>query len=393
MLKAKEPATAMADEPGALNAATLLRSTAIFRELSNDQLAEIWSRAKIHELRRGDVLVRQNAPSDSVYVVVSGRFEVWVEGKDAAINEIGVGEPIGEVGFFSGVPRTATIVAARDSVVLELDRASFDGVAREVPAIYPTLLRAMGRRLADVNARGASERRGVAARTIAVIAGGSEPIPQLFYDRLDNVVGRRGKGRLLNRDYLQRHFPGQSPDDPTVSNWLNAIEHEYELIAFLADDTLTDWTRKAIRQADQVLIVVSGAAPEGVNPVEAFAFATHPPARRRLVRLHERRTGAVEGTAAWLARTRRGHASPPVARGRSRLQEPASLPDGARSRLRRRRRRRIRPRPCRRVQGLCRARRELRHARRHQRGRRGARRISPSGSAPRRSTSAPTTCS
>ena len=141
----------------------------------------------------------------------------------------------------------------------------------------------------------------MAARTIAVIAGGSEPIPQLFYDRLDNVVGRRGKGRLLNRDYLQRHFPGQSPDDPTVSNWLNAIEHEYELIAFLADDTLTDWTRKAIRQADQVLIVVSGAAPDGVNPVEAFAFATHPPARRRLVRLHERRTGAVEGTAAWLA--------------------------------------------------------------------------------------------
>ena len=125
----------------------------------------------------------------------------------------------------------------------------------------------------------------------------NEPIPQVFYDRLDNVVGRRGKGRLLTRDYLQRHFPGQAPDDPTVSNWLNAIEHEYELIAYLADDTLTDWTRKAIRQADQVLIVVSGAAPEGLNPVEAFAFATHPPARRRLVRLHERRSGWVEGTA------------------------------------------------------------------------------------------------
>ena len=35
--------------------------------------------------------------------------------------------------------------------------------------------------------------------------------------------------------------------------------------------------------------------------MEAFAFATHPSARRRLVRLHERRTGSVEGTAAWLA--------------------------------------------------------------------------------------------
>ena len=52
-----------------------------------------------------------------------------------------------------------------------------------------------------------------------------------------------------------------------MSNWLNAIEQEYELISYLGDDTLTDWTRKAIRQADQVLIVVSGAAPEPLNPV------------------------------------------------------------------------------------------------------------------------------
>jgi NTE family protein len=289
----------MLDDPGTPNAATLLRSTAIFRELSNDQLAEIWSRAKLHHLLRGDTLFAQDAPSDSVYVVVSGRFEIWVKGQASAIAEVGVGEPIGETGFFSGAPRTATIIAARDSIVLELDRASFDAVAREVPAIYQTLLRALARRLASGSA--ANEPRGAAARTIAVIAGGDQPIPQAFYDRLDNVVGRRGKGRLLTRDYLERHFPGRTPDDPSVSNWLNAIEHEYELIAYLADDTLTDWTRKAIRQADQVLIVVSGTAPAGVNPVEAFAFTTHPPARRRLVCLHERRTGRVAGTAAWLA--------------------------------------------------------------------------------------------
>jgi NTE family protein len=290
----------MADEPGAPNAAMLLRSTAIFRELSNDQLAEIWSRAKIHNLLRSETLVRQGTASDSVYVVVSGRFEVWIEGQKSAISEIGVGEPIGEIGFFAGTPRTANIIATRDSVVLELDRASFDGVVRQVPAIYQTLLRTLARRLAVSSARVASEPRAAAARTIAVIAGGGQPIPQIFFDRLDNVVGRRGKGRVLTRDYLNRHFPGKAPDDPTVSNWLNAIEHEYELIAYLADDTLTDWTRKAIRQADQVLIVVSGAAAEGPNPVEAFAFITHPPARRRLVRLHERRSGWVAGTAAWL---------------------------------------------------------------------------------------------
>ena len=135
---------------------------------------------------------------------------------------------------------------------------------------------------------------------MTVIAGGREPIPPAFFERLDSVVGRRGKGRLLDRTYLGHHFPGRAPDDPTVSNWLNAIEHEYELIAYLADDTLTDWTRKAIRQSDQVLIVVSGAPTGELNPVEAFALEMHPPARRRLICLHETRSGWVQGTADWL---------------------------------------------------------------------------------------------
>ena len=291
----------MPSNAGPLITAELLRSTAIFRELSNEQLTAIWSQAKIAKLLRGEVLVRQHAPPDSVFVVVSGRFEVWVDGQDQAINEIGVGEPIGEFGFFSGAPRTATVMAARDSVVLELDRPSFERIARDVPAIYQTLLAALARRAADTTARTGSSRRVGVARTIAVIAGGKEPIPPAFYDRFTRVAGQRGKFLIIDYGYLQRLFPGQAPDDPAVSNWLNAIENEHELIAYVVDDALTDWTRKAIRQADQALIVVEGAAPEGINPVEAFAFATHPPARRRLVRLHARRTGSVEGTAAWLA--------------------------------------------------------------------------------------------
>src|SRR5262245_39482067 len=119
----------MSSNPAPLNTAELLRSTAIFRELSDEQLNAVWSQAKIVNLLRGEVLVRQNAQSETVYVVVSGRFEVWAEGHAEPINEIGVGEPIGEIGFFSGAPRNATIIAARDSVVLELDRPSFERIA------------------------------------------------------------------------------------------------------------------------------------------------------------------------------------------------------------------------------------------------------------------------
>src|SRR4029450_13191706 len=136
------------------------------------------------------------------------------------------------------------------------------------------------------------------ARPLALPPGDREPIPPGFYERLRRVVTRTGKGLVLDHQRLRERFPGEAPDEPTVSHWLNAIEHENELIVFLCDSTLTDWTRKAIRLADQVIVAVAGQGPP--NPTEAFAFATHAPARRRLVRVHARRNGAVEGTAAWL---------------------------------------------------------------------------------------------
>src|SRR4029450_481708 len=138
------------------------------------------------------------------------------------------------------------------------------------------------------------------ARPLALPPGDREPIPPGFSERRRGVVTRTGKVLVLDHAQLRERFPGQAPDDPTVSHWLNAIEHEHELIVFLCDSTLTDWTRKAIRQADQVIVAVAGQGPRGLHPAEGFAFADHPSARRRLVRVHARRNGFVEGTAAWL---------------------------------------------------------------------------------------------
>ena len=43
------------------------------------------------------------------------RFEVSVEGQKSPIAEIGVGEPIGETGFFSGATRNARTASRSES--------------------------------------------------------------------------------------------------------------------------------------------------------------------------------------------------------------------------------------------------------------------------------------
>src|SRR3954468_19508155 len=85
-------------------------------------LAALAGAADELSLKRGDVLVRQGEPSDALFFVLSGRFTVHLGGVAEPIAEIAQGQPIGEIGFFGGLPRTATVVAQRDSRVLAITR-------------------------------------------------------------------------------------------------------------------------------------------------------------------------------------------------------------------------------------------------------------------------------
>ena len=270
-----------------------------FGELSADQQAEIWSRTKIRNLLRGETLIQQNTAADAVYIVLSGRFEVRVEHHPVPLAEIGVGQPIGEIAFFAGGLRTATVIAVRDSVVAELDRKSFDEVARHVPAVYDRLLAALARRLAETTARVAASSVVAPARTVTVVSGGHRPAPAEFFHRMRATYAGLGKCLFLTRADIEEHFPNTALDDAAILNWLNAVESEHELIVYLADEEPSEWTQKAIRQADQLVILARGEAT-GLNPVEQIGFAVHPPSRRRLVRIHDHRVPFTTGTSDWL---------------------------------------------------------------------------------------------
>src|SRR5262245_46742227 len=113
--------------------ADFLTSIAVFRDLSQARRAELAALLDSRSLLRGEVLVRQGEQSDTLFIVASGRFHIVVDGRKDPIAEIAVGQPVGEIGFFARTPRTATVVAARDSVVLSLGRQVFDAVVRRTP--------------------------------------------------------------------------------------------------------------------------------------------------------------------------------------------------------------------------------------------------------------------
>ena len=276
-----------------------MTSAAFTDELPLDQREEIWSRARVRHLLGGEVLVVENTPADAIFLVVSGRFEIRVEGRPAPLAEIGVGQPIGEIAFFSGGLRTATAVAVRDSMVLELDRASFEEVVRRVPAVYDRLLATLARRLADTTARMISTRTAP-ARTVSLAPAGHGGIPAEFFHRLRAAFAGLGKCLFLTHADLRARFPNLTLEDAGIVSWLNTIESEHDLVLYLTDEKPTDWTRKAIRQADQLVLLSYGARAAGLNPVEEIGLAVHSASHRRLVRIHDRRVPVTSGTGEWL---------------------------------------------------------------------------------------------
>src|SRR5690606_34336052 len=153
---------------------------AMFRDLTAEQRAAILGSMRRRDVTRGETLVAEGDPSHSLYIVLHGAFDVLRGGVAQPIAQIRAGGRVGEIGFLAGTPRTATVVATRDASVLELDRAGYERVTRDVPSIVGSLLAVVSRRLADTSARLAGPAQRTPERTVAVVHGGEAPLPPEF---------------------------------------------------------------------------------------------------------------------------------------------------------------------------------------------------------------------
>ena len=84
----------------------------------------------------GTVLIHQGDRPDEVFVVESGRLRVeWVtpDGTRMRLNTVRPGVMVGEVALYTGLPRTADVIAEVQSVVLALSRASIERLEAEEP--------------------------------------------------------------------------------------------------------------------------------------------------------------------------------------------------------------------------------------------------------------------
>ena len=95
--------------------------------LPGETVAKLAKEMERQEVAPGSAVVREGEPGDRFYVIDSGSAEVVVDGRPTA--SLGPGDYFGEIALLRNVPRTATVRAREDGLLLTLTHDAF------VPAV------------------------------------------------------------------------------------------------------------------------------------------------------------------------------------------------------------------------------------------------------------------
>src|SRR6516164_7258933 len=132
-----------------------LRQVSMFREIDLARLKLLAFTSDRLSYEKGDVLFHQNEVSDSTYVIVEGKVDVWIAAARDRIKvaELGAGEMVGEMGVLCDKPRSATIEAASHVVALKIEREVFFDMLSQFPQMSVAVMRDLARRLDATNAK------------------------------------------------------------------------------------------------------------------------------------------------------------------------------------------------------------------------------------------------
>ena len=113
--------------------------------LGLDQWRQLQPFLTRHELRAGDLLVKQGELDRTLYLLESGTLQVFVSPPRPGVSRLSIlraGAVVGEAGLFSDQPRMANVEAMTACVVWALRGPRYEELAARNPALTLELVRA-----------------------------------------------------------------------------------------------------------------------------------------------------------------------------------------------------------------------------------------------------------
>ncbi len=302
------------------------------------------------ELAAGATLMAQGEPGDAMYLSISGRLRAYVRDDDGAehlVREMARGQVVGEMALYTDEPRSATVVAIRDSVLVRLSKPAFQRLLENSVQASIALTRQLIRRLQTVQTRSSLARPVTLALLPITVGVDLATLAALLSDELRRIVPG-GRVCCVDAAMVDRELgsPGAARSavagadadaaasviseagtdvDRRIGILLDGIEAAHDVVLLLADAEPTPWTERCSRRSDEIVLLADADAPAALHVSETqFLMRRHSRAEAAeiLVLLHPAERRCPQGTRHWLARrpvSAHVHLRPALPRDISRL--------------------------------------------------------------------------
>ena len=127
-----------------------LATVPLFNGLDRTELEKFAEVTREKSYPKGSVILFEDDPGDSLFVVRDGRVKVVLigeDGREVILGVLGVGEYFGELSLIDDRPRSAHVIAMEDSNLLVLRREDFRKRVESSPSVAWSLLTELSRRL------------------------------------------------------------------------------------------------------------------------------------------------------------------------------------------------------------------------------------------------------
>lgn len=133
-----------------------LRASRLAADLNENDFAVLAAQVAVRDLADGEVLVREGASDDNLYVVAAGLVGVvkYIEtDTKLTVATLNVGDLAGEMSFVDGTSYRSSLVAVGNARVLGLARERLESLLATHPAVVYHVMRAIIRTVHETQRR------------------------------------------------------------------------------------------------------------------------------------------------------------------------------------------------------------------------------------------------
>jgi CRP/FNR family cyclic AMP-dependent transcriptional regulator len=132
----------------------VLKAVPLFASIPEDQLRLLAMVVTRKSAPRSTTVMAGGDPTDSLYIVLSGRLKVMMsdaEGKEVILSILGPGEFFGEMGLIDDEPRSATVITIEPCELLSVAKRDFKKALAENFEMTQAVMRGLVRRLREAD--------------------------------------------------------------------------------------------------------------------------------------------------------------------------------------------------------------------------------------------------